>query len=295
MGASLPATSATVLDIRAQSGEHRAVLTGHRLFDDHGVAITDVTCRQPPGRGDTDEPEHHAIVFVRQGCFVRWVDGTEHLLDPTRIYCINPGDEQRYDHPHAHGDDCTSMRFDASLLGSLWGDDPTLPSHPITSLPRLDVEHRHLLAAAQRGGDPAEVHERTLALAAAVLAQVDATRVASGRPATVRARRALVDAAREALAADPGLSLVDLARALGVSPHHLSRTFHAGTGHTIARHRIRLRVRAALERLAGGDDRLADLAADVGFTDQGHLCRVIRRETGHTPTALRRALKRPMS
>lgn len=276
-------------------GNHRTVLTGHRLFDEHGVAITDVTCRQPPGTGDTHEPAHHAIVFVRRGCFVRRVDGTDHLLDPTRIYCINPGDEQRYDHPHAHGDDCTSMRFDPSLLGSLWGHDPTLPSHPITSSPGIDLEHRHLLAAAHRGDDAAEVHERALALAAAALAQVDAARVASGRPATVRARRALVDAAREALAADPGFSLIDLARALGVSPHHLSRTFHAGTGHTIARHRMRLRVRAALERLAGGDDCLAGLAADVGFSDQSHLCRVIRKETGHTPTALRHALGRPMS
>jgi AraC-like DNA-binding protein len=295
MGPSLLAVPAAVLDIRARFGEHRIVLTGNRLFDEQGVAITDVTCRQPPGRGDTDEPAHHAIVFVRRGCFVRRVDGTDHLLDPTRIYCINPGDEQRYDHPHPHGDDCTSMGLDPSLLGSLWGDDPTLPSNPITSSPGIDLEHRRLLAAAHRGNDPAEIHERTLALAAAALAQVDAARVTSGRPATVRARRALVDDAREALAADPGISLVDLAHVLGVSPHHLSRTFHAGTGHTIARHRMRLRVRTALERLAGGDDRLADLAADVGFIDQSHLCRVIRTETGHTPTALRRALDRPMS
>lgn len=268
------------------------MLTGHRLFDEDGVAITDVTCRQPPGRGAADEPAHHAIVFVRRGCFVRRVGGTDHVLDPTRSYCINPGDEQRYDHPYAHGDDCTSVRIEPGLLASLWGGDPTLPSHPIASSPGIDLEHRRLLAAAHRGDDPGEVHERTLALAAAALAQVDATRVGSGHPATVRARRALVDAARGALAADPGSSLVDLARTLGVSPHHLSRTFHAGTGHTIARHRMRLRVRAVLERLAGGDERLADVAADAGFADQSHLCRVIRRETGHTPTALRHALRR---
>jgi AraC-like DNA-binding protein len=53
---------------------------------------------------------------------------------------------------------------------------------------------------------------------------------------------------------------------------------------------MRLRVRAALERLAGGERSLARLAADLGFADQSHLCRVIRSETGHTPSALRRAL-----
>jgi hypothetical protein len=34
----------------------------------------------------------------------------------------------------------------------------------------------------------------------------------------------------------------------------------------------------------------AELTADLGFADQSHLCRVIRSETGHTPSALRRAL-----
>jgi AraC-like DNA-binding protein len=53
---------------------------------------------------------------------------------------------------------------------------------------------------------------------------------------------------------------------------------------------MRLRARAALERLAGGEPNLGRLAADLGFADQSHLCRVIRAETGRTPAALRRAL-----
>jgi AraC-like DNA-binding protein len=75
-----------------------------------------------------------------------------------------------------------------------------------------------------------------------------------------------------------------------VSPHHLSRVFRALTGHTISRHRTRLRVRAALERLAGGDHDLARVAADEGFADHSHLCRLIRQETGTTPSALRAQL-----
>ena len=53
---------------------------------------------------------------------------------------------------------------------------------------------------------------------------------------------------------------------------------------------MRLRARRALERLAGGDRDLARLAADTGFADQSHLCRVLRAETGATPAALRAAL-----
>jgi AraC-like DNA-binding protein len=77
---------------------------------------------------------------------------------------------------------------------------------------------------------------------------------------------------------------------LSVSPHHLSRVFRSSTGHTISRHRIRLRVRDALERLAGGERDLARLAADAGFVDQSHLTRAVRRETERTPSALRHEL-----
>jgi transcriptional regulator GlxA family with amidase domain len=74
------------------------------------------------------------------------------------------------------------------------------------------------------------------------------------------------------------------------TPRALSRVFHAATGHTVSRHRMRLRVRSALERLAGGEHDLARLAADLGFADQSHFCRVSQRETGHAPSALRHAL-----
>ena len=40
----------------------------------------------------------------------------------------------------------------------------------------------------------------------------------------------------------------------------------------------------------GGDPRLPARAADAGFADQAHLCRVVRAETGTTPSALREAL-----
>lgn len=56
---------------------------------------------------------------------------------------------------------------------------------------------------------------------------------------------------------------------------------------------MRLRVREAMHRLAGGERDLARLAADVGFSDQSHLCRVVREETGTTPGTLRSALQRP--
>lgn len=256
-----------------------------------GVEIADVACRHPAGHGHASEQSAgHALVLVRRGCFARRVDGVESLLDPTVAYCMNPGEEQRYDHPHDHGDDCTAFFLHPSLVASLWGGDPELPSQPLPISPVIDLEHRMLLAGARGGTDPHELVERAIVLTARALEQGDPRRVAAGRPEPGRARAALVDGARQALAADPNHSLADLARALFVSPHHLSRIFRSLTGETISRHRMRLRMRNALERLADGEHDLARVAADTGFADQSHLCRVLRRETGHTPSALREAL-----
>jgi AraC-like DNA-binding protein len=267
------------------------MLSARTVLHRDGVSVADVACRHAAGRGLSGEGRGgYMVVFVRRGCFVRSVDGSEALFDPTLAYCINPGVEERYDHPHGSGDDCTAVQLDAGLAASLWGGDPTLPDGPLPTWPAIDLEHRLLLAAGRRGADPHTLVERAIGLAARALARVDAGRVASGRPSTARARRALADGVREALAAEPERSLPDLARALAVSPHHLSRVFHRATGHTISRHRMRLRARCALERLAGGEADLARLAADLGFADQSHLCRVVRSETGRTPSALRAAL-----
>jgi len=256
-----------------------------------GVELADVVCRHPRGRGQATECTNgHVVVFVRRGCFVRSANGVEVLLDATVAYCMNAGDEQRYDHPHDHGDECTSLHFDADVLASIWGGDPILPADPLALSPATDLEHRLLVVAARNGADSNELVERAIALTARALEGSDPRRVASGRPSTARARQALVDGVRETLATRPETSLRDLARALAVSPHHLSRTFSASTGHTIARHRMGLRVRGVLNRLADGERDLARVAADVGFADHSHLCRVVRSETGHTPSALRRAL-----
>ncbi|MBV9005184.1 MAG: helix-turn-helix transcriptional regulator [Solirubrobacterales bacterium] len=256
-----------------------------------GLGIYDVACRHGSGRGENVEyASSHALVFVRRGCFVRSADGAEALLDPTLAYCTNPGQEQRYDHPHADGDDCTMVILEPELVASICGGEPELPSTPVATSPRTDLQQRLLVAASRRSPhDEDELFERALALVADALEHAEPARVASGRPATDKTRRALADGARELLAADPDTSLPELARELAVSPHHLSRVFRSICGHSIARHRMRLRARAAAERLIRGDRDLARLAADLGFADQSHLCRVLRSETGTTPSALRHA------
>ena len=259
-----------------------------------GLELADVACRHARGRGEaTEHADGHGIVFVRRGCFVRSAGGIETTFDPTLAYCVTPAEEQRYDHPHDGGDDCTALFLSDELVESLCGGERSLPNEPIPTSPEVDVAHRQLLAAAKRGADRHSLFERSILLIATMLAQHDPRPIEAGRPSTSRARRSIVNGVRELLAASPERSLPELATELAVSPYHLSRTFSQGTGHTISKHRIRLRVRAALERLAAGDRDLARLAAELGFADQSHLTRSIRIETGSTPAALRRAVAAP--
>src|SRR5215216_2926234 len=87
----------------------RSVLRSRVVLSHDGITVADVACRDEAGRGEVAEySTSHHLVFVRQGCFVRRVDGAEALLDPTLAYCMNPGEEQRIDHPHDKGDDCTA-------------------------------------------------------------------------------------------------------------------------------------------------------------------------------------------
>lgn len=253
------------------------------------LEVRDVRCRS--GRSSwspREETTAHVVVFVRRGCFWRSVQGDESVLDSTVVYFSRPGEEQRIAHPCDGGDACTAIELSDDLLATVWGGEPGLPDLPAATTPRLDLEQRLLVSSVGRV-DASEVTERVVSLVSSVLAERQPKRVAAGRPATAAARIRLIAAAREALAADPSLGLLELARQVAVSPHHLSRLFRAHTGETVTRYRRRLRVRLALERLAEGERSLARLAAELDFADQAHLARVVRSEAGSPPSHLRAA------
>jgi AraC-like DNA-binding protein len=216
------------------------------------------------------------------------------LVDPTLVYFERPDDEQRIAHPSDGGDSCTALYLSSELIATTWGGEPALPSDPVPTTPQVDLRHRLLLAAASRPSkDEFALTEQFVSLVSEVLSSADGRRVAAGRPSTDGARRKVVDDARGLLGERPGITLVELARTVAVSPHHLSRIFRSLTGETISRYRNRLRVRLALERLSEGEPSLSRLAVDLGFSDHAHLTRVLRGEVGAPPSRLRDRLVTP--
>jgi AraC family transcriptional regulator len=86
------------------------------------------------------------------------------------------------------------------------------------------------------------------------------------------------------------VGLTDIANAASVSPYHLARLFKQVTGVTPHQYLIGVRVNNARALLSAGAGRrsLADVAEAVGFADQSHLSRHVKRLLGVTPRELRR-------
>jgi AraC family transcriptional regulator len=78
-----------------------------------------------------------------------------------------------------------------------------------------------------------------------------------------------------------------LARGVGVHPVYLARVFRRHYGVTIGVLRRRQRVERALARLRTENTPLAEIALDLGYADQSHFCRELKRETGWTPGRFR--------
>jgi len=84
------------------------------------------------------------------------------------------------------------------------------------------------------------------------------------------------------------LSIVDLARDVGVHPVHLARAFGRRFGCSPAEYVRRLRVEAACDALVRSRQPLAEIAITSGFADQSHMNRQFRRRLGMTPGEFRR-------
>ncbi len=266
------------------AGERRV----HLCEDD--VLLADVRCGSAaPGWSPLRPAPVFGLVLLRDGVLRARVDGVEQVLDAGAVYVERLGSEQQFAHPLGP-DAYTEIVLSEPRVADLLGGDPTVPEGLVMVTAELVLAHRVLLSLARRGDDSFALAEHTVRLAAGVFARLAPARVASGRPASAAAHRRLADDARAVLAAEPTLGLAALGRAVGASPHHLSRVFTTVTGSTLSAHRERLRLARVLDRLSEGEQDLAGLARELGYTDQSHMTRAVRRAAGLPPGRLRALL-----
>jgi AraC-like DNA-binding protein len=104
----------------------------------------------------------------------------------------------------------------------------------------------------------------------------------------IRRQRPAVAEAHAFIAANyrDAIGLVDLARRVGLSPHHLNSSFSRAYGIPPHAFQTQLRVREGMSLLRGPKT-LAMVAIELGFADQSHFTRMFRRIVGVTPGCFR--------
>jgi AraC family transcriptional activator of pobA len=85
-------------------------------------------------------------------------------------------------------------------------------------------------------------------------------------------------------------SVADCARALAVTPTHLSRVLRAATGQPASRLIEARRMREARRQLAYTNLQVASIAYALGYADPAHFSRVFSRVEGMSPRAFRERL-----
>ena len=87
------------------------------------------------------------------------------------------------------------------------------------------------------------------------------------------------------------LTLDELAADAGVHPAHLVREFRRHYGTTVGAAIRVQRIELAARLLHTSDDPIAEIALDVGFSQQSHFTAAFRKVTGSTPARFRRTLR----
>ncbi|HCB17685.1 MAG TPA: hypothetical protein DEP76_11650 [Alteromonas sp.] len=85
------------------------------------------------------------------------------------------------------------------------------------------------------------------------------------------------------------ITIADIASPVGLSEFHFARAFRQSFYTSVHRYIESRRVQRVRELLTQ-EQKLVDIADAAGFSDQSHLSRVVKRQTGVTPKSLKHDL-----
>jgi len=266
------------------------------------VRLSRYRCLVESGTAREQRQPWSVIAFPHHGAYVHRSEQGSIVVDPSSILFLNADAPYRTSHPFGYGDRGSALVLrpdvlqDAIAVHDAAVHDRARP-FPFAQAPcrsAVYLAQRLLAREAGAGSDELAVTEAALALAGAAIAAAFETRPAVRRRRPdrggTRSSAERIEAVRHEIARryDQPLPLAELAAVAGLSVYQLCRLFRARTGLTVHRYRNRLRLRAALERLAEPRVDLTALALDLGFSSHSHFTAAFREEFGMPPSRLRR-------
>lgn len=289
-------------------------LAARTLYASPLLAVYDYVCTAATsGPAREEQSLDHDIILMRHGAFCRHVGRRSSLVDVNHVAFFSRASTSRVSHPGPGGDRGTELRLAPRVLLDIVREyDPGVDDHPDTPFPFLAGpcepaifwRHRALVlrleSALAPGGEPPEplwADATALQLAADVLGAAFERHGVRWALATGHAtadHEGRVELAKSYLVSRLGerVTLDEVAGAVQASPFHFARMFARHTGVSLHRYIVRLRLRAALERVLDSPEDLTTVALDAGFSSHSHFTDAFRREFGAAPSVVRRAASR---
>jgi AraC family transcriptional regulator len=267
-------------------------LDAEALLDTSLVEVVHVRCcSQRSGAGAEEWNRVPQVVLPCRGLFMVHRHGESLLADPTSAVVFGRDEGYRVSHPLDGGDECVVLESKTEIheeaLGRLHGCSGRLS-------PRTQLGAWVLVGALRRDdADAFASEEGALLLLDAVARDLTGAPRVEARISQTQRDRA--DEVRALLADDLARPwrLAAVGGAVNCSPFHLARQFRRATGETMSRYLLRLRLAAALHRIADGESDLARLAVELGFSHHSHFTARFRSVFGCTPARARGAFTTP--
>jgi AraC-like DNA-binding protein len=261
----------------APVGRLGEVLVAGRIAGGSGLPVG--TTRRHPTWG---------LTFVMAGTGHYRDASHDEAIGPGTLVLVHPG------HPHWYGADRGGwdelfVVFDGAVFelarrrGALSPERPLVHGLPV-------ARWRHRLARFAEGVRPADVDGRDAEALVLLATLLEAASWATTPPAAHEGGGWLRHSLEQLQGdlADP-LDLRDVAAGVGMPYETWRRRFRAATGTSPYAHRAARRLAAATDLLVHTGLGVRDIAAATGFSDERHLIRRFREDTGLTTRAFRDA------
>ena len=88
------------------------------------------------------------------------------------------------------------------------------------------------------------------------------------------------------------IKLIDISRAIYLSPYYLSHIFKKETGSTLLEYLTKVRIEEAKRLLENTQWNTTRIAFEVGYSDQSYFCKVFKKIEGISPSEYKKRMKR---
>ena len=235
------------------------------------------------------------FVFPKNGIWIQHEYQDAYVSDTSLVNFYNADQVYWRNDIHPDGDNCHWFSIQPSILCEILGlsdhEREIFKFQNMACNRETFIEHLRILDLldADVSDEQLRVEEQVLGLFKSLIKPIFEEHK---KPLLIKeSHRTLIERVKQSLqeSLDSNISLQQLASEHHVSPFHLSRLFKKVCGYGISTYRNQQRMRAAAIRISAGENDLATLALNLGYSSHSHLTSAFRQYYGCPPRHFQQA------